>query len=176
MSDLLEQAREAVERRSPDRGPERVPVALVGVIAAVAAAVGALLAHVLDPDMGRTRRAVTADRAAGAARSLGRAAARRGRWVTSTLAGKVGQARHELAGDQDGAELDEAALAHKIESILFRDPEVDKGAINVNAEGDSVFLRGSVDTRERAEDLAGRVAAIDGVGRVVNLLQVSTGP
>jgi osmotically-inducible protein OsmY len=42
---------------------------------------------------------------------------------------------------------DDAALARKVETELFRDADVPKGDINVNAEDGVVFLRGRSKTR-----------------------------
>jgi hypothetical protein len=148
-----------------------VPYAIVGL---GGAATGALLAFMLDPQAGRARRAVTSDRVAGAVRRLGRWSARRARYAASTAEGmrrRIGKAKSV----EPETQLDEAALAHKVESILFRDPDVDKGSINFNAEHDAVFLRGTVADRARAHELQRRVEAIDGVGTVVNLLRVEDG-
>lgn len=45
------------------------------------------------------------------------------------------------------------ALAHKVESVVFRDPKFPKGQISINAEEGEVFLRGQVDRRELIHDL-----------------------
>jgi osmotically-inducible protein OsmY len=47
--------------------------------------------------------------------------------------------------------LDDVALAHKVESELFRRAQVPKGQIDINAEEGVVFLRGVV---ERPDDIA----------------------
>jgi hypothetical protein len=150
------------------RGKRRpaLPTILVGI---AAAAVGAFAAWALDPRLGRGRRAVAADRFAGGARRVARWSARRGRWLASTLAGLGERARHAA---EPTVPLDEVALAHKVESILFRDPAIDKGDININAEGDVVFLRGIVADEAQARDIRARVERIEGVRDVVNLLRV----
>jgi hypothetical protein len=151
--------------------PSAMPLLPYMIVGLIGAAAGALLAFILDPQMGRTRRAVTGDRVAAGVRRLGRWSARRARYAASTAEGfsrRIGNA----TGTQPETPLDEVALAHKVESILFRDPKVEKGSINVNAEHDAVFLRGAVADRGRAQELQRRVEAIDGVGTVVNLLRV----
>jgi osmotically-inducible protein OsmY len=64
----------------------------------------------------------------------------------------------------------DATLAHKVESILFRDPRVPKGQISINAEKGSAFLRGQVDPPELIAELEARVRKIAGVQQVENLL------
>jgi hypothetical protein len=166
--DLLEGV--GARRSSPDL-TSIVPYAIVGLGGAAA---GALLTFMLDPQAGRTRRAVTSDRLAGAARRLGRWSAHRARYAASTAAG-MGRRIGNATGAEAGTPLDEATLAHKVESILFRDPDIEKGSINVNAEHDAVFLRGTVADRARAHEIQRRVEAVDGVGTVVNLLRVENG-
>jgi hypothetical protein len=172
MTDIRREAWKSLERIGLDRGRPSarafLPYAIVGLIGAAA---GALLAFMLDPQMGRTRRAVTGDRVAGGVRRVGRWSARRARYAASTAEG-LGRRIGSSAGSERQAPLDEVALAHKVESILFRDPDIEKGSINVNAEHDAVFLRGTVTDRSRAQDIQRRVEAIDGVGTVVNLLRV----
>ncbi len=67
-------------------------------------------------------------------------------------------------------------LAHKIESILFRDRDVPKGQININAEEGVVFLRGQVDRPELVGELEARVRAVKGVRAVENLLHLPPSP
>ena len=64
-------------------------------------------------------------------------------------------------------------LAHKVESILFRNRDVPKGQININAEEGVVFLRGQVDRPELVGELEARVRAVKGVRAVENLLHLS---
>lgn len=172
MTDIANDAGNAIEKiRSGDRGKSGVSAAPLAVVGLVGAAAGALLAFVLDPQLGRTRRAVTRDRLAGGGRRLGRWTARRARFAASTADGlgrRLGIARRSDAHEP----LDEVALAHKVESILFRDPRIEKGDININAEHGAVFLRGTVADRARAEEIRRRVERIDGVGAVVSLLRV----
>jgi osmotically-inducible protein OsmY len=134
----------------------------------LAAAVGgAAFAYFLDPENGRRRRHVTRDRAV----SLARHGARRGRklvhHVSSDARGYVERVRH--AGESQ-EELDDATLVDKVESIVFRDRDVPKGQINVNAENGVVFLRGQVDQPELVSSLEARVRKVRGVRGVQNLL------
>jgi hypothetical protein len=166
----IQQAARSVGIGRPSR-PSVLPFAVLGL---AAAAIGALVAYVLDPQLGRTRRAVTLDRVAGGARRVGRWSARQGRWMGSTAAGLGERLQHETADVE--SDLDEVAIANRVKSELFRDPEIDKGAISVNVEHDVLFLRGTAPTREQIDDIGHRAGRIDGVGRVVNLLHVPGEP
>ena len=146
------------------------PMVVVGLLMAVA---GAITAYILDPEMGRTRRAVTGDRVAGGVRRLGRWSTRRGRWIASTASG-IGE-RVQHATDEPRIPVDEVALVNRVKSELFRDPEIDKGAIAVNVERDVLFLRGTAPP-EQIEDIGHRANRIAGVGRVVNLLHAPGEP
>jgi osmotically-inducible protein OsmY len=73
-------------------------------------------------------------------------------------------------------DLDDAELAHKVESVVFRDPAVPKGRISVNAENGRVFLRGEVETPEVISDLETAVRKIAGVRDVKNLLHLPGTP
>jgi hypothetical protein len=152
--------------------PRRSILPLV-VVGAITAATGAFLAWALDPQMGRTRRAVTRDRLAGGARRVGRWSARRGRWLKSTVSATAERLQR---ADAPAEQLDEVALTNKVRSELFRDPAIDKGTININAERDVVFLRGTVPSHELVAELGSRVERIDGVRKVVNLLHVPGAP
>jgi osmotically-inducible protein OsmY len=73
-------------------------------------------------------------------------------------------------------DLDDATLAHKVETILFRDREVPKGQINVNAENGVVFLRGEVNGPGLVSTLEDRVRKVKGVKGVENLLHLPGRP
>jgi hypothetical protein len=66
--------------------------------------------------------------------------------------------------------LNDPALKAKVESELFADDDVDKGRINVGVADGVVTLRGEIASSEMITELTERVAAIDGVRRVENLL------
>jgi osmotically-inducible protein OsmY len=134
----------------------------------LAAAVGgAALAYFMDPQNGRRRRHVTRDRAV----SLARHGVRRGRklvhHVSSDARGYVERARRSGASEEH---LDDATLVDKVESIVFRNRDVPKGQININAENGIVFLRGQVDEPELVSALEQRVRKVRGVRDVQNLL------
>jgi osmotically-inducible protein OsmY len=72
--------------------------------------------------------------------------------------------------------LDEATLTHKVETVLFRDPEVPKGALSINAEGGTVFLRGQVESVEAIERIVQSVRRIPEAREVVSLLHLPGTP
>jgi osmotically-inducible protein OsmY len=131
---------------------------------------GAALAYYLDPVSGRRRRHTTRDRTFSLV-SHGRQRSRRlARHASSEAYGLGQRLVHNLPGR--APDLDDVTLAHKVESILFRDRDVPKGNINVNAENGVVFLRGEVERPELVEALGERVHKVRGVRGVENLLHV----
>jgi osmotically-inducible protein OsmY len=110
--------------------------------------------------------------------SFTRRGAQRGRrfarHVYSDAVGRGKRALHSLP--REGPELDDATLAHKVETILFRDRWVPKGRINVNAENGVVFLRGEVEGPDLLQTLESRARRVRGVKGVENLLHVPGQP
>jgi len=158
-------AEEMSGRRRP--GPGRFLA-----IGAIGAAIGAAIAFLLDPQRGRARRAQLVDRGAALMRDAGREIDRGARRVTSTVEGKVA-----AIGRGNGAPLpNDASLAMKVESELFRDPDVPKGSININVEQGVVVLRGEVPDTSLGERLEHEARAIPGVWEVENLLHLPGEP
>src|SRR5688572_20979412 len=96
----------------------------------LAAVAGAAVAFFLDPDNGRRRRNMSRDRAGAAFRGGFRGLARATRATTAEAYGLVRRVTH-LAPDEPIPEND-ATLARRVESQVFRDPDIPKGQINVN--------------------------------------------
>lgn len=133
------------------------------------AAAASLVAYLLDPISGRRRRAVARDRAAALARRARRTVERRRRY----LAGKLRGIAH--SADRSRTEQpppDDVTLARKVETVLFRDPEVPKGSINVMVVGGVVELRGEADRPETIRRLECEAAAVPGVRGVESLLHL----
>ena len=172
-SDWMRQAREA--RRSAEEitgrrrpGPGRfLAMGLLGAIA------GAVAAFLLDPQRGKARRAQLVDRAGAMARDAGQSLERGARYVGSTVEGKASAIRN---GGNGQSMLNDAALATKVESELFRDPEVPKGDININVEQGVVVMRGQVADAGMSERLENAARAIPGVWEVENLLHLPGEP
>jgi hypothetical protein len=108
-------------------------------------AVGAVGAYLLDPADGKRRRHVARDRVT----ALGRRGAR------------------------EAEELNDPALASKVESEIFRDPDAPKDLVDVNVADRVVYLRGTLEDADRAAALGRAAASIDGVERVENLIATS---
>lgn len=73
-------------------------------------------------------------------------------------------------------DLDDVAVARKVETIIFRDDSVPKGKIDVNAANGVVWLRGEAKTPEMIKDLERQAQAIPEVSRVENLLHLPKTP
>jgi hypothetical protein len=73
-------------------------------------------------------------------------------------------------------DLDDVALARKVETIIFRDSSVPKGKIDVNAAEGVVWLRGEAKNPEMIKTLEVQAAAIPEVKQVENLLHLPKTP
>ena len=71
---------------------------------------------------------------------------------------------------------DDVTLARKVETEIFRDADVPKGQINVNAENGKVVLRGEVEKPAMIKDLEKRTKKVQGVAEVENLLHTPGSP
>jgi osmotically-inducible protein OsmY len=134
------------------------------------AALGAALVYFLDPDNGKRRRKVAADRLAGFLR--------RNLRKTGGLAQGAYALKQKAAHlkEQPKEQPDDVTLARKVETEIFRDAEVPKGQINVNAEEGVVYLRGEVEERDLIEDLGKKAHGVQGVLGVENLLHTPGEP
>lgn len=141
--------------------------------AAIGAAAGAAGMYLLDPRLGRRRRRLLRDRLRGLKRCTTRAGLRLERRAQSSLYGRLMAAthRHERA-----KVYDDVTLAHKVETLLFRDPQVPKGRINIDACEGVVMLRGTIDQPQLIEHTVERVHHIQGVRGVENLLHIPGTP
>ena len=131
---------------------------------------GAALTYVFDPQQGRGRRAKLRDRAAGMFRRRVSDTERLGRAASAQAEGVAQKAKH-LQEEPKGA-IDDVTLARKVETEIFRDEEVPKGQINVNAENGKIVLRGEVGQPEMIRDLEERARSVQGVQDVENLLHL----
>jgi hypothetical protein len=137
----------------------------------IGASVGAALAHLFDPEHGRRRRRFFRERSMGAVRHARRRVARAGRATALQILGHAKGALHNLRPPKVEP-LDDVGLAHKVETVLFRDPRVPKGQISINAESGAVFLRGQLESAELIDYTVSAVRKIPGVREVVNLLHL----
>jgi len=77
---------------------------------------------------------------------------------------------------QTPKDLDDVALARKVETIIFRDDSVPKGKIDVNAADGVVWLRGEAKNPEMIKTLERETSAIPEVKKVENLLHLPKTP
>ena len=128
-------------------------------------ALGAALSYFFDPENGKRRRKVTADRLAALMRRHG------GRLMKGT--GSQAHALKQKAThlrEEPKPQPDDVTLARKVETEIFRDADVPKGQINVNAEEGVIVLRGEVGRPEIIDDLVEKARKVQGVKDVENLL------
>ena len=133
-------------------------------------AFGALLTYFFDPQNGRRRRALARDRIPAFFRSASRKAGDAGSAVTSEASAAKQKATH--LKEEEKPQPDDVTLARKVEPEIFRDADIPKGRINVNAENGKVVLRGEVEQPELIKDLEQRTKKVQGVQEVENLLHV----
>ena len=141
---------------------------------ALVGGLGAALAYFLDPQNGRRRRAMARDRGLAFFRRLGRRSERMGRMAAAEAYGVTQKVTH--LREEEKPQPDDVTLARKVETEIFRDPDVPKGQINVNAENGKVVLRGQVERPEMIDDLEDKVRKIQGVQEVENLLHLPDAP
>jgi osmotically-inducible protein OsmY len=129
---------------------------------------GALIAYFFDPQSGRSRRAEARQRVPAMFRRTTAKAGQAGRAASSQATAVKAKAAHRKEAEKP--QPDDVTLARKVETEIFRDAEVPKGKINVNAENGKVVLRGEVDEPSLIEDLEQRTKKVQGVREVENLL------
>jgi hypothetical protein len=132
-------------------------------------ALGALIAFFFDPQQGRRRRHQLFFRSGGMTRRTIRRGRRAGRGIGAEIYGLTQKATHLREQPKD---FDDVTLARKVETEIFRGPDIPKGQINVNAEDGIVYLRGEAPTPEMIDDLIEKTRKIQGVRDVRNLLHL----
>lgn len=147
----------------------------VGLIAVVSAIAGALAAYIFDPRLGRGRRTKARDRVAGSARHGVRRVGRGERRVRALAVGRARRVQHAV-GRHDHRYVDDVTLAQRVESRIFRDPQVPKGRLNVDAAGGVVFLRGALTEPQQIREIESAAAKVPGVVRLDSFLHLEGTP
>src|SRR5690606_1959662 len=73
-------------------------------------------------------------------------------------------------------DLDDATIARKVESAIFRDRKIAKGKVDVNVADGVVWLRGEVKRPELVTEAEDRARAVPEVREVENLLHLPKTP
>jgi osmotically-inducible protein OsmY len=135
---------------------------------------GALAMYFLDPDKGRTRRALVQDKITKFRTRGSRTVEQASRSVSEQAYGverKVASARQE-----ETPPANDQTLAAKIESEVLGKAEYPKGSINVNVENGVVYLRGEVPSQDTKSAIEQDVRKVTGVVGVENLLHLPGEP
>jgi len=129
---------------------------------------GALIAYFFDPQSGSSRRAEARQRIPAMLRRTSAKAGQAGKAASSQATAVKAKTMHRK--ETEKPQPDDVTLARKVETEIFRDADVPKGNINVNAENGKVVLRGVVEEPSLIEDLEQRTKKVQGVREVENLL------
>lgn len=115
----------------------------------------------------RTRR----QRLAGAVRHSVRRSLRAGHHLQTDLTGAVERATHTPAPP-----VDDLTLLDRVESMLFEDPGIPKGLLNLEVVNGVLYLRGELPSLVDIERVAVAAADVPGVTAISNLLHVPGTP
>ena len=153
--------------------PKRRGPSPLGIFAGALA--GAAVVYLLDPQRGKARRAVVVQWTSARLRQGWRSIGQVTRYSTNT-AGALPQRMVSLSSAQQRPTPDDITLKDRIESEVFRDPEMPKGEINFDVSNGIVTIRGAVDNAFRIATIEKAVFKVPGVTGVENLLHVSGTP
>jgi osmotically-inducible protein OsmY len=140
------------------------------VVAGVAA--GAAGAYFLDPEQGKRRRHIARDKAMKLMRRGSAEAQRKAHYAGGKVVGAVHE-RTPSARDPEH-DLNDPALARKVESEIFRSADAPKDRVSVNVEEGVVYLRGQVESPGEASALTRAARGVEGVREVQSLLHLPT--
>jgi BON domain len=136
----------------------------------VGAAIGAAGMYLLDPQLGRTRRAKLGQQIGSLNRRVARDAGRKGEYVRGQAEGL----RHVVRSDAPPAPENDEMLTAKVESEVLSRANYPKGDINVNSVDGIVELRGVCESQEQIDQLEQEVRKVTGVFSVRNYLRPRT--
>lgn len=138
---------------------------------ALGAATGAAAAHFLDPDSGRKRRNLAREQAASKASSAASTVTTQAQHAAGTVKGvasNVTPARTEA--------MDDATLADRVRSEIFRDADAPKGSVSVDVQAGVAYLRGEVADQAWIDRLGAEAREVQGISGVKNLLHTPGTP
>jgi len=103
-------------------------------------------------------------------------AVRIGRWAAGQGLGTLNRVRGRGATAGAPKDLDDVTIARKVETVIFRPADRDKGKIDVNVVDGVVWLRGEAQRPEIIEAIEAETRAIPEVVDVQNLLHLPKTP
>jgi osmotically-inducible protein OsmY len=113
---------------------------------------------------------VARDKAFKQARRGAAEAEARAQYAGGVVKGAAVRATPGSGREDAGERLNDAGLAAKVESEIFRGEDVPKGDVSVNVEDGVVYLRGQVGSPEKIRQLEEAAGQVEGVRGVQNLL------
>jgi osmotically-inducible protein OsmY len=132
---------------------------------ALGAAAGAAAAHFLDPDSGRKRRNQARQQAASKASSAASAVSSQAQYAAGTVKG----AAHAVT-PHHREPMDDATLADRVRSEIFRDADAPKGGVSVDVQAGVAYLRGEVPDAAWIDRFGLEARKVPGITDVKNLL------
>jgi hypothetical protein len=168
ISTQIRKQTKVARNRMPRRGaPTRLSI-LTGAI------VGAAAAYLFDPERGHARRAMLGDRVGAQVRRGWRKVNQLGT-RTSASAAAFPQRMVQLRSMRPRP-ADDLTLRDRVESEVFRNPDLPKGRINFDIESGIVTIRGQVENAYQIANVEKAVLKVPGVAGVENLLHVDGTP
>jgi osmotically-inducible protein OsmY len=137
------------------------------------AGLAAGLTYFFDPQQGKRRRAMVAQKTGGLFRTGVKKGERAGRAVGSQAYGVTQKVAH--ARGDESKDLTDETLKSKVETEIFRDADAPKGKVDVNVVDGVVYLRGEVEP-DLIDDLVKATKKVSGVKSVENLLHTPGTP
>jgi len=154
-------AQRNVQRRLPNARRGRPVSVLAGAVG------GALLFYFMDPERGAGRRAQAREQLTGMVHRASENIARLGGRAGANAGGFSQKMIHLRSG---GAPVDDLTLRDRVESEIFRDPNLPKGRINLDVESAIVTIRGEISSAHQIASIEKAVLKVPGVHGVENLL------
>lgn len=137
-------------------------------------ALGAAAMFILDPRMGRRRRALVRDQVVHLANSTGELFSETIPQKANYVSGFAEGARHKamaaVGREPQSYPDDSQFITDRVKSIVFRDPRIPQGQINVNTVDQVVYLHGHVEDEKLVKEIEERVRHVEGVRDVVNVI------
>ncbi len=152
--------------------PERIDqVKTVGSVVGAAVA-GFASAFFLDPQNGKRRRHVAADKIAAFFRRRAGELRQTADYGAGKAKGAAAEAVSAVVPETEPA--NDQTLAERVQSQIFRPADAPKGDVNVSVEHGVVYLRGEVDDPSQIDELKQATQQVEGVTEVKALLHART--